>query len=371
MLYCFSYAPVQLYDKYKKWRPYSRTKTEVFFLVFGDFISINFIILGVLFKLQHWPFADKMITYGSLSLIILLLLWNSRLKKEIILRKEREDALKEKKQEILDSITYAKRLQDAILPPNKLVSAYLLESFIIYKPKDIVAGDFYFMDVVEDSDSNRNGKKRVYYVAADCTGHGVPGAMVSIVGANGLKRCIQEFGLRDPGKILDKLAQLVAENFSQSEEKIRDGMDLALCCLEIENSKTVRVHYAGANNPLWVINNNRQNIPASAIEFKEGGGFEIKANKQAIGYTENITSFTTHVFDVEEGDKLYTFSDGYPDQFGGKLGKKYKSANFRRFLLSIEDKDMDEQKKLVDEEFENWKGELEQVDDVCVIGVRL
>jgi serine phosphatase RsbU (regulator of sigma subunit)/ligand-binding sensor domain-containing protein len=274
--------------------------------------------------------------------------------------------IEQKNTEILDSITYAKRLQDAILPPTKLVSTYLIESFILYKPKDIVAGDFYFMDVVEEGD-----KKLIYYVAADCTGHGVPGAMVSIVGANGLKRCIQEFKLRNPGKILDKLAQLVAENFSQSEEKIRDGMDLALCCLEMENNTAIKVHYAGANNPLWVINPNRKTIPKGAAAFKEGGGFEIKANKQGIGYTENISPFITHIFEVEAGDTLYTFSDGYPDQFGGEAGKKYKSVNFRKFLLSIQGKNMDEQKKLVNEEFENWRGELEQVDDVCVIGVRL
>lgn len=274
--------------------------------------------------------------------------------------------VEEKNKEILDSINYAKRLQDAILPPTKLVSSFLMESFILYKPKDIVAGDFYFMDVVEE-----NEKKLVYYVAADCTGHGVPGAMVSIVGANGLKRCIQEFGLRDPGQILNKLSEIVAENFAQSEERIRDGMDLALCCLEMENDKASKVHYAGANNPLWIINPNRKEAPENAIPFKYEGGFEIKANKQAIGYTENITPFDTHTFDVIEGDTLYTFSDGYPDQFGGEKGKKYKSANFKKLLLDIYDKNMDDQKLHIDEEFESWKGDLEQVDDVCVIGVRL
>ena len=242
----------------------------------------------------------------------------------------------------------------------------LKNGFIIYKPKDVVSGDFYFMDVVVE-----DRKKLVYYVAADCTGHGVPGAMVSIVGANGLKRCIQEFGLRDPGEILDKLAELVVANFSQSEEKIRDGMDLAICCLEIENDKAVKVHYAGANNPLWIINPNRKETPPMAKKFKQNGGFEIKANKQAIGYTENIAPFNSHTVDLEKGDTLYTFSDGYPDQFGGEGGKKYKSANFKKLLLSIYDKNMDEQKALINKEFEEWKGELEQLDDVCIIGVRI
>ena len=291
-------------------------------------------------------------------------------KSEMYLQKK---IVENKNKEITDSINYAKRLQDAILPPSKLVKSYLLDSFILYKPKDIVAGDFYFMDVIEEGD-----KKRIYYVAADCTGHGVPGAMVSIVGANELKRCIQEFGLRKPGEILDKLSELVVKNFSQSEERIRDGMDLALCCLEIENEQIKRVHYAGANNPLWVINSKRKEVPENANLFKEGDGFEIKANKQAIGYTENIAPFDTHTIELEPGDTLYTFSDGYPDQFGGENlldgrhgGKKLKSANFRKLLFEIQDKTMDEQLSLLDKHFEDWKGELEQLDDVCVIGVRL
>lgn len=250
--------------------------------------------------------------------------------------------------------------------PKKFIDSLLHEYFILYLPKDIVAGDFYFVDNVEIGD-----RQLIYVVAADCTGHGVPGAMVSIVGANAIKRCIQELGLEEPGEILDKLSKMVAANFSQSEETIRDGMDLALCCIEKRGEEVIKVHYAGANNPLWVINPKRKVIPENASAFREGGGFEIKANKQAIGYTEKTTSFATHTFDVEKGDVLYTFSDGFADQFGGEKEKKYKSANFRKFLLSIQDKDMDEQKSMINQEFNNWKGELEQIDDLCVIGVRL
>ena len=195
--------------------------------------------------------------------------------------------------------------------------------------------------------------------------------MVSIVGANGLKRCIREFALRDPGKIPDKLSEIVAEHFSQSEERIRDGMDLALCCLELENGLATKVHYAGANNPIWVINPKRTDIPKMGIPFKQGGGFEIKANKQAIGYTENITPFDTHTFDLMEGDNLYTFSDGYADQFGGEKGKKYKSVNFKKLLLDIYDKNMNKQKELIIKEFEDWKDDTDQVDDVCIMGVHI
>lgn len=274
--------------------------------------------------------------------------------------------VEKKNQEILDSITYAKRLQDAILPSRQLVKSFLMESFILYKPKDIVAGDFYFMDVIEE-----NGIKKIYYAAADCTGHGVPGAMVSIVGANGLKRCIQEFGLRDPGEILDKLNEIVVENFEQSEERIRDGMDIALCCLEYENDQIKYLHYSGAHNPLWIMNAKRSSWPDSMYQFNEGGGAEIKATKNAIGYTETQFKFDSHTIELETVDTIYTFSDGYADQFGGEHGKKMKTAIFRRFLLGIQDQPISSQLKILDNHFKQWRGEIEQLDDVCVIGVRV
>jgi serine phosphatase RsbU (regulator of sigma subunit)/tetratricopeptide (TPR) repeat protein len=324
-----------------------------------------------------------LISLGAVSVIIFLLFVLNRMRiikrqKKLIEQQKEEvdnqkDIVDKKNTEILDSIFYAKRLQDAILPGNKLVNSYLMESLIIYKPKDIVAGDFYFMDVIEEEN-----KKLIYYVVADCTGHGVPGAMVSIVGANGLKRCIQEFGLRDPGEILDKLSELVADNFSQSEERIRDGMDLALCCLESIDDKILRVHYAGANNPLWIFNPSRTSWPENMTPFEFGGGAEIKANRQAIGYTENVNPFKTHTVELEKNDSLYTFSDGFVDQFGSDInirkslnGKKYKSVNFRKLILSIQDKNMAEQKQLLTQTFEEWKGNFDQVDDVCIIGVRI
>ena len=292
-------------------------------------------------------------------------------KQKNIIEKQKE-FVDEKNKEVKASINYAKRLQEAILPSKESLTKNLKNGFILYKPKDVVSGDFYFMDVVEeDQSSNKTGNKLVYYVVADCTGHGVPGAMVSIVGANGLKRCIQEFKLRDTGEILDRLSLLVAENFSQSDEQIRDGMDIAICCVETNkmNSK-IKVHYSGANNSLWIINPNRKFVPKNGLEFKNGGGFEIKPNKQSIGYTEDGQPYKTHIIDIEKGDTLYTFSDGYVDQFGGNRGKKFKSANLKKLLVSIQAKSMDEQKVILDDTFEKWRGSNEQIDDVCIIGVR-
>ncbi len=251
--------------------------------------------------------------------------------------------LEEKNQEILDSILYAKRIQSAILPSVKLVKEYLKESFILYKPKDVVAGDFYWME-------QKDGK--VLFAAADCTGHGVPGAMVSVVCNNGLNRSVREHGLTIPGEILDKTREIIVKEFQKSEEGVKDGMDIALCSIE-----GMKLQYAGAYNPLWIIRN--------------GEIIETKANKQPIGQFENPEPYTTHSFDLEQGDTIYIFSDGYVDQFGGEKGKKFKSKAFRELLLSIQDKTMEDQKISIDEIFETWKGASEQIDDVCVIGVRV
>ncbi len=251
--------------------------------------------------------------------------------------------LEEKNQEILDSINYAKRIQNAILPPQKVVKEYLQESFILYKPKDIVAGDFYWLEHKED---------KVLFAACDCTGHGVPGAMVSVVCNNGLNRSVREYNLTDPGKILDKTREIVIQEFEKSEEEVKDGMDIALCSLEGNTLK-----YAGANNPLWIIRN--------------GEIIETKADKQPIGKFDELLPYTTHTFELQKGDSIYIFSDGYADQFGGEKGKKFKAANFKKLLLSIQKESIEQQKELINQAFEDWKGDLEQLDDVCVIGVRV
>ncbi len=251
--------------------------------------------------------------------------------------------VEEKNREILDSITYAKRIQSAILPPAKVVKEYLQDSFILYKPKDIVAGDFYWMEHIDG---------KVLFAAADCTGHGVPGAMVSVVCNNALNRSVREHGLTDPGKILDKTREIVIQEFEKSDEEVKDGMDIALCLLN-----GTKLEYAGAHNPLWII--------------RKGELIETKANKQPIGQFDNPEPYLTHNFDLEQGDSIYIFSDGYVDQFGGEKGKKFKAKAFRELLLSVQDKSMEEQKVIINDNFELWKGNLEQVDDVCIIGIRI
>jgi serine phosphatase RsbU (regulator of sigma subunit) len=258
---------------------------------------------------------------------------------------QQKKKVEEHQKEIIDSITYAKRLQEAILPPNEYVKKYLPDSFILYNPKDIVAGDFYWMEVRDNI---------IFIAAADCTGHGVPGAMVSLVCSNALNRTIKEFGLRDTGKILDKVTDLVIETFEKSDTDVMDGMDISLLSI---NKITNEIHWSGANNPLWYI--------------QEGKLIDITANKQPIGKYDNRKPFTAHHIAFQPNTIFYLFTDGYADQFGGPKGKKFKYKQLEENLLAISDKPLTEQKELLGKALNTWKGNLEQVDDVCIIGIRI
>ncbi|MES2837108.1 MAG: SpoIIE family protein phosphatase [Bacteroidota bacterium] len=279
---------------------------------------------------------------------------------------QQKHLVEEKQKEIVDSITYAKRLQQAILPPNNLIQKYLPNSFILYKPKDIVAGDFYWLEHKNDL---------VMIAAADCTGHGVPGAMVSVVCSNALNRTVKEFGLTEPGKILDKVRELVIETFEKSESEVKDGMDISLCVIDF---KTKKLLWSGANNPLWII---RREIGDNRYETEKLGSqisnlnshilLEYKADKQPIGKYADLKPFTTNEIELQKDDSLYIFTDGYADQFGGEKGKKYKGSKMKELLLSIQNEEMETQQKLIDESFELWRGNLEQIDDVCLIGINI
>ncbi len=276
------------------------------------------------------------------------------LKNKILLQSKelqlKHEEVSEAYRNITDSIRYAKRIQDAILPPNKLVKEFLDDSFILYKPKDIVAGDFYWLESVQKI----KGGRKIMFACCDCTGHGVPGAMVSVLGHNALNRAVREFGLQMPNEILNKVNDLVEETFSNSENEVADGMDVSMCVLDEEEKK---LFFAGANNPLWII--------------RKGELIEYPADKQPIGKFEHKHDFTLHTIDLMDGDTIYIFSDGFADQFGGENGKKMKYSRFKELLLTGHFFTMPEQRQRLNVEFEKWKGDLEQLDDVCVIGVRV
>lgn len=266
---------------------------------------------------------------------------------------QQKQLVEEKQKEILESISYAKRLQEAILPPEEFISKEVPDNFILYLPKDLVAGDFYWAEKSND----------VFLIAAaDSTGHGVPGAMVSVVCSNALNRAVKEFRLTDPGQILDKTLELVIETFvrkdsygEKSYSEVKDGMDISLLAIDQKNKKVL---WSGANNPLW---------------YLDGSGIlqEIKADKQAIGKTDQTKKFTTHKLNYTKGSVFYLFTDGFADQFGGPKGKKFKYKPMFELLQAISQNTMPEQSGRIVSTFFKWKGELEQVDDVCIIGIKL
>jgi serine phosphatase RsbU (regulator of sigma subunit) len=257
--------------------------------------------------------------------------------------------LAEKNKDITDSIRYAKRIQEAILPPDIMVKKLLPDSFIFAKPKDIVSGDFYWVDKKGD---------QIIFAAVDCTGHGVPGAFMSIVGHNILNQALNESPVVIPGTFLDKLNKGVSEALNQTSEdaRLRDGMDIALCAV---NYKTMELQYAGAYNPLFIIRN--------------GEFIEVKADNIAIGsYIDNQHSnYTNHKIQLQKGDVIYIFTDGYIDQFGGPDGKKFKLTQFKSMISSLTNVPLQQQSMIIEKSIEQWRGELQQVDDILVIGVKI
>ncbi|HEY0031455.1 MAG TPA: SpoIIE family protein phosphatase [Bacteroidia bacterium] len=258
-----------------------------------------------------------------------------------------KEIIEEKNKDITASITYAKRLQEAILPSKNMIDSHLPDSFILYKPKDIVAGDFYWMEYSTDEET-------VLFAAADCTGHGVPGAMVSVVCSNALNRAVKEFGIILPGMILDKVRELVEETFEKSESDVKDGMDISILSL---NRRTNELKWAGANNPLLLMRGKQLN--------------EYKPNKQPIGKVDNPVPFTTHTIQLQREDIIYTFTDGFSDQFGGPKGKKFKYSQLKELLTSIHQLPMKQQSLRIDQELVSWKGNLEQVDDILLVGIKI
>lgn len=288
------------------------------------------------------------------------------------IRRQKEE-LENKNSEITDSILYSRRIQQSILPGIEKLNKALNHYFVFYKPKDIVSGDFYW------AERSLNEKNLTFVAVADCTGHGVPGAMVSLVGTRALNSAVREHGLTKPSDILNQTNEIVLEAFTDAESGtiIKDGMDIALLALNQSTDKT-SFQYAGAHNPLWVVRNKSNgNLVANGLEIEpniELGDFnlfEIKGDKQPIGYFENQAPFQNHHGDLEKGDRIYLISDGYADQFGGPKGKKFKYKALKNLILANQNKNIEAQRAELKRAFFDWMGELEQLDDVCLMGIEV
>jgi serine phosphatase RsbU (regulator of sigma subunit) len=253
-----------------------------------------------------------------------------------------KEELAQKNKDITDSIRYAKRIQFAILPEKPPFR----DTFILFRPKDIVSGDFYWFQEVDG---------RQFFSAVDCTGHGVPGAFMSIIGHNSLTKIVREYGILEPGKILTRLNREVISTLHKRSDAgdVLDGMDLALACY-IPGENTLE--YAGAFNPLYLVRN--------------GEILETKADKVSIGRSSFNTDmeYTNQRLEIRSGDTVYMFSDGYADQFGGEFMKKFKYGNLKKLILEIQDLSMEQQRDVLDQTIEQWRGELAQLDDILVIG---
>ncbi|MBK6834476.1 MAG: tetratricopeptide repeat protein [Bacteroidetes bacterium] len=273
---------------------------------------------------------------------------NKELAEKNNLIEHQKHLVEEKNHEITDSINYAKRIQTALLPSEDSFKELIPQSFVLFKPKDIVSGDFFWI----------NGKDNfIFYVAADCTGHGVPGAFMSMLGTSFLNEIINEKDVIEPGDILDLLKIKIIKSLKQKGEvgSNKDGMDMVLCRIDTSKNELV---FAAANNPLWLL--------------RDGEIIEYKADKQPVGIgSEGFEHFNQHTIQLLKGDLVYTFSDGYADQFGGPKGKKFKYKQMEEIILANANESMEFQKNGLDERFEKWRGELEQVDDVCIIGVKI
>ncbi len=261
--------------------------------------------------------------------------------------KQREE-LQIKNKNIMDSINYAKRIQRGMMPTVYLLKHVFPQSFIFYQPRDVVSGDFYWF-------TEKNNK--FFIASVDCTGHGVPGAFMSIIGINLLNNIVIDKNIEDPGKILTMMNQGLYENLNKEVDDItlRDGMDLSICVI---HSNSHKVDFAGAMNSVFLVRNDKI--------------IDIVANRFSIGAFEPdiINRYETHTFHSQQGDMLYLFSDGFIDQFGGPKGKKYKIQRFRKLILDIHKEIPDKQKEIIKDEYNTWLGKLEQVDDVTIIGMR-
>lgn len=301
----------------------------------------------------------------ALLLMLVIVVWMNATKSKrsnVLLQQQKSEIIQQKKiaeeqhRDIVDSITYAKRIQRAVMPTQEEIHELFPKSFIFFRPRDIVSGDFWWI--------GKSGKIKLV-AAADCTGHGVPGAFMSLIGNTALNEVVKEKHFSDPGEILYRLSKNIVTALKQGQREtdgaasysmrgVKDGMDISLCAIDEENGV---LKFSGANNPLYYVQN--------------GVMKEIKGDRQPIGIFEGeLKPFTVHTIPLKGLEAIYLFTDGYADQFGGAQGKKYKYSRLKELLFFVHLREPKQQEKELAEAFEKWKGNLDQVDDVLVAGIK-
>ena len=305
---------------------------------------------------------ERNLFYISCSLFVFLILfilvlrsWRKTKSQNKIIESQKSDIesqkskLEESHKEITDSINYAKNIQDALMTSDEYIKEALPESFVFFLPKDVVSGDYYWVYKLSNDE--------VFFTVADCTGHGVPGAFMSMIGTSLLNENIVDYKIKNPSEVLGNMRSKIIESLNDhsSNANNKDGMDMALCKL---NFKTKTLDYTGANNPLVYISDGKLNY--------------IKGDSQPVGLSIiDNKPFTNHQVKLKKGDMIYIYSDGYQDQFGGPKGKKYMVKKFKTFLTRLSKLPIDEQRVKIQEEFHSWKGNHDQVDDICIMGIRV
>lgn len=353
LLFCFSFLPLIIKYRYET-RKHIFTRTHII-LSISDLTSLILIFLSVLLKYLHWPGSVAILIIGMIGFLTTMILRNRAFSNEVLLRHDAEKRLKhafgeleEKNKEVLDSITYAQRIQRALLASESMLKKNLPEHFVLFNPKDIVSGDFYWA-------CEAHGK--FYFVIADSTGHGVPGAFMSLLNISFLNEAINEKGIQKPNDVLAHVRSRLISSLAieGSPEGGNDGMD---CILMVFDPKKNSLEVSCAHNPLVIIRDK---------EF-----IEIAADKIPVGKSvKNEMSFTLHTIELKKNDMLFAFTDGFADQFGGPKGKKLKYKQLCEILNSNKDLPLQKQKENLLNLFTSWKGNLEQVDDVLIAGIKI
>ena len=292
--------------------------------------------------------AQRRLEFGMLVIIFLIVGFLYFVFKQLKTTKAQKVVIEHKQKEISDSINYAKRIQDAMMTSSINIKEIINEYFIFFKPKDVVSGDFYWVHQNQEGD--------IFFTVADCTGHGVPGAFMSMIGTSLLNEIIVEKKISNTDEILFLLRSQIIKALNQNDvESQKDGMDISLCRLNIKKRE---IQFSGALNPMLYVSGDKLTM--------------IKGDPQPIGYSGGINkAFTVNNLKLKKDDMIYIFSDGFQDQFGGPKGKKYRSLRFRNLLKKISLEHVDKQKIALENEFNTWKGDQEQIDDVCIMGVRI